>query len=426
MNAFYTREGSDGKWLALKEPPSGFRKPPTCPTCRTALDYTTPRYGRAFKCADLGILERNVASRMIRQLQAINLAVTKIDRTALDKALATSGKDATLLTSWSKDKIQRGRDKQRQAALQENRILPLDFKMLNVDDPKIHGAPPSDVRVWKNAARPFLEAYRQALDVAKTRSAHVHAWEAAFSYLYRHEMDVAVDDPAHAPRRPDEHAERTARMLVGQPKPLADQRYKVQAFWTTIRTRFSLAQLAQTWLNAVHIKAGNINEQCSVWSEYISFLLNSALQDIHIALKIARQSGSRKQITETALLEIEADMKKFSFNVFMARMTGTMAERREELLELAEEERSRTARYITNAVNEHLTNNKIDRASEELWLQENFVGPAQSIVEEWQAVKQSIRGGTFYQPVSREDLLQVIKALDFSKHVLHVGSLEFA
>ena len=50
----YYEQGTDGEWKALKLPAPGYKKPPTCPTCRTAI--RTPRYGRIYKRADLDIL----------------------------------------------------------------------------------------------------------------------------------------------------------------------------------------------------------------------------------------------------------------------------------------------------------------------------------------------------------------------------------
>jgi hypothetical protein len=67
MQEYYRRDGPDGRWLGFKDPPTSFRKPPACPTCRQAI--TSPRYGRVFKRADLDILENNVASQMSQALK---------------------------------------------------------------------------------------------------------------------------------------------------------------------------------------------------------------------------------------------------------------------------------------------------------------------------------------------------------------------
>src|SRR5882762_2625040 len=41
MNEFYQRDSNEGRWIGFADPPTGFRKPPTCPTCRKAI--TSPR-----------------------------------------------------------------------------------------------------------------------------------------------------------------------------------------------------------------------------------------------------------------------------------------------------------------------------------------------------------------------------------------------
>lgn len=414
LNTLYKREGDDGKWLDLAEPPTGFRKPPTCPTCRKALDFTTPRYGRAFKGADLGILERNVASRMLRQLQSVNLAVGKVDKQALDAKLAAAAEETSIVKKWSAPAVAKRRRKNRRAALIERRVFPMDPRMINVGDKGVHGVPPADHKIWQSTVRPLLDAYRQAQEIAKTRSSHIHAWEAAFAYLHKREMDAALKNPQHAPRKPEEHAMRTARMRVGQPKPLADQRYKVQAFWATIRIRLALSQLAQTWLSAIFDRVAEPVEQCTIWSEYISFLLASALQDAEIALEITRGSGSHRQTAETSLLIMQADLKKFCFDVFMARKTGMMKDNREGMIIAVEAARAKANQYMREVVDQHTSVPRDSQTDEKIWLQEHFTDPAESISKEWQAVEMSVRTDAFYQPVSREDILQIVQALDFS------------
>ena len=75
MTEFYRRDGADSQWVGFADPPTGFRKPPTCPTCRTAI--TSPRYGRIFKRADLDILENNVASQMSNSLEDIRKLIDR-------------------------------------------------------------------------------------------------------------------------------------------------------------------------------------------------------------------------------------------------------------------------------------------------------------------------------------------------------------
>jgi len=52
-------------------------------------------------------------------------------------------------------------------------------------------------------------------------------------------------------------------------------------------------------------------------------------------------------------------------------------------------------------------------ASERKWFQENFREKAQLIVDEWERILISIRMDTFYQPVSLEEKMQIVKAMAF-------------
>jgi hypothetical protein len=82
MTAFYRRDDAD-RWVGFADPPTGFRKPPTCPTCRTAI--TSPRYGRIFKRADLDILENNVASQMSNSLEDVRKLIGLLSKADMER-----------------------------------------------------------------------------------------------------------------------------------------------------------------------------------------------------------------------------------------------------------------------------------------------------------------------------------------------------
>jgi len=72
--------------------------------------------------------------------------------------------------------------------------------------------------------QPLFNAYKEAVAVTDTRSAHMHAWESAFSFLYQHELRALMDSPTHMPSQPRENAMRLAKLQVGQSASLADRR----------------------------------------------------------------------------------------------------------------------------------------------------------------------------------------------------------
>jgi hypothetical protein len=416
LNQYYEREGIDGRWLGLKAPPVGFQKPPTCPTCRTGIDFTTPRYGRVFKCADLGILERNIASQMLHTIGEISTSLAQVDKDAMETRLVEIASKIQLKRKPLPEAQIKIRSKKRQQTLRETRDMPLDWPMLNPGAAQVHGIPPGDVKAWKEATHTLFFAYRRASDIARKRSSHVHAWDASVSFLFRREMDFAANHPERAPRRPAEHAMRVARMQVGQARPLADQRYKVQAIWVTVRVRFILAHLARAWLKAMFDRAGAAEHQ-RTWADFARFLLQTALQDAQIALKLADDSGSVRQRTESALLVMHGELQLRAFSLYMSLQTGTAtdAEARMKLVERNQILRAKAEGYMQATIDHHIAIERAPhlRAAEDEWLDVHFRQPAAKIMNQWDDLDATCRAGTFYQPISDQDYAEVVRAFNF-------------
>ncbi|KAG6373954.1 hypothetical protein JVT61DRAFT_6118 [Boletus reticuloceps] len=55
------------------------------------------------------------------------------------------------------------------------------------------------------------------------------------------------------------------------------------------------------------------------------------------------------------------------------------------------------------------------------WLQTNFSSIAQEIVDEWAKIERSIRMDKFYQPVSLQERMDIVKALFMSRELSHAG-----
>lgn len=213
MTDYYQRDLEGERWIGLEAPPAGFRKPPTCPTCRAAI--TCPRYGRVFKRADLDILENNVAFSMSQSVQGILQRVDSFSLTDIEARLRAAA--TALKTHRPPRGDPKSRQRKQKTLLQRTDRIPLPSTSLDPASSELHGASPAEAKVWREVFRPLLSAYRDAANVAATRSAHTHAWEASFTYLYQREMQRTLNDPDHAPRNPQEHALRIARMGVGQP-----------------------------------------------------------------------------------------------------------------------------------------------------------------------------------------------------------------
>ncbi|TFK44429.1 hypothetical protein BDQ12DRAFT_672980 [Crucibulum laeve] len=413
MTDFYTQNPLTGRWLSLKAPKQVSqerRPPPTCPTCRSAI--TSPRYGRVFKSADLDILERNVISRMAQQLNTIQTSMEGIYDGSFDDTLSTSVGKLEIVSEPYHKKVWKVCQSARKAAVAETRNTPLKPSMISPKNRDLFLISQTVAESWERLVQPLEQLYKKANTVANMRSSHIHAWEAAFSFLYGEEMDLAMQEPAVAPRRPREYAMRMTKSKVGQPQPRADKRFMVEAIWITIQIRFRLAELAQLWLKKA-VARGNAypSQERQMWAFYGTFLLESCISDAKIAFKIAYDSESRRQMTRSRLLMLRAQLERFRLNVEIARQSGNLATDRDKLLDTANTCREATRKEILETEQEHCLTLPKDRND---WLRSTFLDPANTLVEEWERLATSIRTDTFYQPVSLDDMTSIVKALNFS------------
>ncbi|KAF9227364.1 hypothetical protein BS17DRAFT_747823 [Gyrodon lividus] len=416
MTEFYSRS-VDGQWCGLLAP-TGFKRPPTCPTCRAAI--TAPRYGRVFKRADLDILERNVAAQMSRSLGRVQTSVESVPIASRKEKLVNAAAKINLKfkTPSTTKRQSEGQGKARGKVLSTSKEAPISERDINPANIDLHLIDRSVAGIWCKASQELLSAYKEAVQVAETRSAHTEAWEAALSCLHERVVDASLGDPQTSARQPMEYAMRVAKMQIGQLRPLADRRFLVEAIWSTIHIRLSLIDLTTTWLDEVSKRIARdmmtFQSQQLSWATYIRFLFRSCLRDADVAFGVAKDSESHRQITKTALYQMRISLEEFRFNLFMSKTTGTFKEQgtRQELAESASQMRLTSEEHMKSTIQRHC--DKKMGLEEMDWLEDNFIGIARDIVEEWSKIGTSIRMDTFYQPVSLEERMLIVKALNFA------------
>ena len=162
----------DGQWLGFKDPPTGFRKPPTCPTCRKAI--TSPRYGRIFKRADLDILENNVASRMSLALKEVRNLIASLSEAYMAGMVTAGAARIQIPRGTPSSKILKKCKRARGSVLKERRQLPVQPDVLDPGNKKYHYVAPSAAQEWSRATNRLLAAYTKGSTSGReTRSAHV-------------------------------------------------------------------------------------------------------------------------------------------------------------------------------------------------------------------------------------------------------------
>ncbi|KDR70088.1 hypothetical protein GALMADRAFT_255486 [Galerina marginata CBS 339.88] len=413
INDFYSRDTEDTKWTGLRAP-SGFVKPPTCPSCRSSI--TSNRYGRIVKRADLDILERNVASHMFQSLDHWQSAAQNFDESRAKTRLTEAASTVVVPAPKDISKLQK-QDSARKNMLKATKETPMSESDIRAESPKLHYIDSVVTTIWRKATQPLFHSYKEIVKIAETRSAHTQAWEASFSFLYDREIQAGLRDPARMPRRPQEHAMRMAKLQVGQPRPLADRRVLVEAFWASIHIRLTIIRLAQAWLD----ESGKSLDRCPdfhrhQWAKYISYLLQSCRVDAEKALKVADNSRSHRQILKSVLLCMRINLEAFRFNFYMSKKSGSLRDSdvRNALCEKAVEQGRENRKRVIGAYMAHFAGRDVgSRLEEEGWVKDNFTTTARAIIAEWHEIEKSIRLDTFYEPVSLEEKMNIIRAFSF-------------
>jgi hypothetical protein len=283
---------------------------------------------------------------------------------------------------------------------------------LDAKNQHLHTFLKDDVQIWTEVLQPLLRTYRQAFFISENRSSHVHAWEAAFASLYQIAMDTALVDTSSFQTGPaNESSLRFAEEAIGQPKPLADSRYRVRAMCTSISIRFMMVELAQHFIEALS-KRGRIVTEIHGWVPYVYLLLDTCLQDAEKATLIARTSGSHRLATETAVFFARAQLKRFAFKSFTAQITKTFMDRRKDLVNEAEATILELQKFKKATAIQHFAS-RPQTPDEQHWMSSTFTIPMDSIEKEWDTILHSLAMETFYQPVTDDDLKSVVAAFNF-------------
>jgi hypothetical protein len=119
-------------------------------------------------------------------------------------------------------------------------------------------------------------------------------------------------------------------------------------------------------------------------------------------------------MTHSRLFVLRSDLEQFRFRLAMARCLGKLKEQREHLLLHAQGQWTSAATTVQQTIREHKANFRTEGPSWQ-WLTENFVEPTRLILQEWTNIEKSLRQETFYEPVSLDEKIAVIKAMGLSK-----------
>ncbi|CAL1707171.1 unnamed protein product [Somion occarium] len=389
----------------------------TIPSCKHVFTVETldGHCGASYRLPKASYLSYvSISHHVSKALQEVIRKISTITTTTLGGRVKDEAKNPNLKISSARMQDVGKRQKAQRSLLRETRTVPLPWKALDPSNEELHDIAAVETRAWRQGVNVLLNAYRDAASIANMRSSHTHAWEASFSYLYQKEMDAIAQNPANAPRNPHEYVMRLARLGVGQAPPRADRRFHVEAFWTTITIRLNLVEATAKWIEALTSRQKFPKQNGRLWELYTIFILKTCAQDATVALKVASESESHRQVIKTTLLILRIELEQFRLNVDSMRRSGQFSDRRLELSARADKKNEEAEETIRNVSQQYLMSARRTEKGEADWLHDNFTIPSNTVAEEWGKLAISLRLGTFYEPLSLEEMSDIVKGLNFS------------
>jgi hypothetical protein len=276
-----------------------------------------------------------------------------------------------------------------------------------------HGIAKPLATVWDLAAAPLIQAYRQAITIAGKRSSHLQAYEAAIATLSHGYLAAIEERPDIVPSGMKPHhfaLEKAIKYCGFHAPPKADLRFRVEAIWATINIRFILTALSNEFGDVLSKLRGDNNDLPRRWSDFVGFILESIQRDAELAIQIAEESQSHRQVIKTVLLLMEADYQTFSHH---ASRQQTSAKSTETLPALkAEGKRGcATAKKTLHDRTSAYCDSMDWRVDDQQWVLDNFSTPAKAIIDKWVVLIKRLEDGFFYTGVSDDEKRAIVRAL---------------
>ena len=420
MSAYY-KVNSMGVFTATEAPPVNYQNPPSCPTCRGPI--TALRYGRVTKRANLDILEQNVASTMSSALEkarpeiegfSVNLQNAKDEAKKISFSQpAKTAEEFDLLAERRRTRF--GRE-----------LEPLPCEVIQQGNmTAIHGFSREEGKAWNKIVRELLKSYKKVADVAQTRGPHVQAYGAALATLYRLELAAIASDPERACDKPEPLAMKEVNKKIGQPPHKADTRFQVEGFLLSLELRYTLAEIAQSRIEGLNMASHgeDVTWHARLWRSYVSFIYESCIRDAEKALAIAQKSTASRLAARAGAHILRGKLELFRFEILAERTLlareGLLDDtRRKELSAKAEQEANATTVQIKQLEMTYMRSRpaaNMDELAERAWFVENCREKGNKYVKEYSALAIHLVTGRGYEPLSLQDMADIVKAFGFCK-----------
>ncbi len=409
-----------GKFVSTKAPPTEYQIPPCCPTCRGPISAL--RYGRVTKRGSLDILEQNVASTMSRSLEALNPELERIVA-----AGDASQEAAKKIASDIEEAGEPAQSRESAAAGKVTEPLPHD-QFTQGAMHSVHGFSPAESKAWYTVVKDVVNVYRKAHVVARTRGAHVKAYEGALTTLYRLELEAIANDPERATDTPEPLAMEAVNKKIGQPPHKADSRFQIEAYFRTLELRYTLAQIASSRITGLSVTATEEKgmKHRELWTSFVNFIYDSCRADAVKALAMAQKSSASRQAARCSIYVIRSSFEQYRFKAISARdklrvSDPAFTQNRDTLAQNIQEMRREMQHSLRQGQELYIRSRQVNdmngMRAERQWFQENCGRMVERFLEELDKLEEYVRAGGLYQPVSMQEREEIVKAFDFGQLV---------
>ncbi|KAH8922476.1 P-loop containing nucleoside triphosphate hydrolase protein [Atractiella rhizophila] len=419
IQKFY-KVDSRGQFVGLDHPSFSEMVPLSCPHCRTIITHKNVyRYGRIIKRIELEVQERNQMQRMSTRIELKKRELAIMDyeenKKSLEAALGKS--DAQVLAEVVNERDFEPQLTQRLSAIvnDDSTFVP---PLANFKDLRVYGFSPPVSKLWATTLQPIFGLYKQIFDLTEQKSQHTIAYESAFAHLYRNEK-VLFEDGAVRVRDAHRSAMEAATTKIGCPKPQADTISTIKLIWLSLQSRYQI--LAASQALATHVSrvaslpgqsAAEVvaaikskEKQLCLLDKLKNFILETCLRDAKRALRLAYESTSLK-------LAIQGHFHVFSSSFRLNRLSverkldqmSTEGQRPSDIADEAERKMNCEYHLHLSALHDKIFSSFTDQIKE---AREQL----QKVLSLWKKMIDTTRKGVFYDQVSDEETISILKAL---------------
>ncbi|KAG9021888.1 hypothetical protein FS837_006880, partial [Tulasnella sp. UAMH 9824] len=406
INDYYNRR--DGVWSELAPTPTDIQKSLACPLCRGPLN--TKRYGRIQRRADLDMAEQNVANSSRRALQEAEKSVCEFN---LDEE---SGKLAQILAQEGLREPENDGEQDEPVPantcssefIASKSLFPINTEAMHGKTLRRFGFSLAAGRAWNKCIWNLVTAYEKAVTISHERFPLLRTYDAAVSELNRHYSQLLAGGDLVPPHGVpfQEFALLKAKEASGFPAPpKAHLRFRVEAFWTAIDVRFKLVALIESLSLHPSLRHSQVVEGLHAFNH---FLMECVQHDAKRAIDLAEESQSQRQVLRSALLLMRARWQAFAIkatNWTAVQSNHVVVRERVNEAEAGCAKAKRTIERRRRTFLEKMGGHPDDQA----WAYENFVEPAEEIVNKWVELKTQLQETSY--GLTDEEKRQIIQAL---------------